>query len=153
MREAARIDLVHVPFRGAGPMLTEVIAGRVDLAVDNLPSSLGHIRDGRLRALAVTTERRSPSLPDVPTTREAGFPTVDAVAWFGIQAPAHTPRPVIDRLATEIRAAVHDPAVQAKIEEQGAEPVGDTPEQFQSFIDREIRRWGDLVRNKNISVD
>jgi tripartite-type tricarboxylate transporter receptor subunit TctC len=121
--------------------------------VDNLPSSLGHIRDGRLRALAVTTERRSPSLPDVPTTREAGFPTVDAVAWFGIQAPAQTPRPVIDRLATEIRAAVHDPAVQAKIEEQGAEPVGDTPEQFQSFIDREIRRWGDLVRNKNISVD
>ena len=153
LREAAGIDLVHVPFRGAGPMLTEVIAGRVDLAVDNLPSSLGHIRDGRLRALAVTTERRSPSLPDVPTTREAGFPTVDAVAWFGIQAPAQTPRPVIDRLATEIRAAVHDPAVQARIEEQGAEPVGDTPEQFQSFIDREIRRWGDLVRNKNISVD
>src|SRR4051794_344574 len=97
--------------------------------------------------------RSGPSLPDVPTTREAGFPMVDAVAWFGIEAPAHTPRAAIDRLATDMRAAVRDPAVQAKIEEQGAEPVGDTAEQFQSFIDREIRRWGDLVRNKNISVD
>src|SRR3954469_8760810 len=153
LREAAGMVLLHVPFRGAGPMLTEVIAGRVDLAVDNLPSSLAHIRDGRLRPLAVTSEKRAPTLPDTPTTREAGFPTVEAVAWFGIQVPAHTPRECIDRLATYIRAAVRDPAVQAKIEEQGAEPVGDTPEQFQSFIDREIRRWGDLVRNKNISVD
>src|SRR3954468_19521767 len=153
LREAAGIDLVHVPFRGAGPMLTEVIAGRVDLAVDNLPSSLGHIRDGRMRALAVTSEKRAPALPDTPTTREAGFPAVEAVAWFGIQVPARTPRPVIERLAAAIGAVVRDPAVRARIEEQGAEPVGDTPEQFQNFIDLEIRRWGDLVRNKNISVD
>src|SRR3954454_8108502 len=135
LREAAGIDLVHVPFRGAGPMLTEVIAGRVDLAVDNLPSSLSHIRDGRLRALAVTTERRSPALPEVPTTREAGFPAVDAVAWFGIQAPASMPRPVIEQLATAIQAVVREPAVRSKIEEQGAEPIGDTPAQFQTYID------------------
>ena len=134
-------------------MLTEVIAGRVDLAVDNLPSSLGHIRDGRLRALAVTTAQRSPALPAVPTTREAGFPAVDAVAWFGIQVPSRTPRPIIERLATEIRAVVQEPAVRAKIEEQGAEPVGDTPEEFQTFIGREIARWGEVIRRGDITVD
>jgi tripartite-type tricarboxylate transporter receptor subunit TctC len=153
LKEAAGIDLIHVPFRGSGPMLTEIIAGRVDLAVDNLPSSLGHIRDGRLRALAVTTERRAPALPEVPTTDEAGYPQVQAVAWFGIQAPAGTPRPVIQRLATEIQAALRDPAVRAKIEEQGAEPVGDTPEEFEAFIRREIARWGEVIRRANVTVD
>jgi tripartite-type tricarboxylate transporter receptor subunit TctC len=153
LKEAAGIDLIHVPFRGAGPMLTEVIAGRVDLAVDNLPSSLGHIQDNRLRALAVTTERRSPTLPDVPTTREAGFPQVDAVAWFGIQAPARTPPQVIQRLATELQTIVKEPAVRAKLAEQGAEPVGDTPEQFQDFIRREIARWGEVIRRANVTVD
>jgi tripartite-type tricarboxylate transporter receptor subunit TctC len=153
LKQAAGIDLVHVPFRGSGPMLTEVIAGRVDLAVDNLPSSLGHIRDGRLRALAVTTEKRAPALPDTPTTREAGFPAVDAVAWFGIQVPANTPKPVVERLAAAIQAVVRDPAVRAKIEEQGAEPVGDTPERFEAYIRREIARWGEVVRRANVSLD
>ena len=153
LREAAGIDLIHVPFRGSGPMLTEVIAGRVDLAVDNLPSSLGHIQDGRLRAIAVTTERRSPALPDVPTTREVGYPQVDAVAWFGIQVPARTPPRILERLAAEIQAVVKDPVVRAKIAEQGAEPVGDSPEQFQNFIRREITRWGEVIRRANVTVD
>lgn len=153
LKQATGIDMIHVPFRGSGPMLIDVIAGRVDIAVDNLPSSLGHIRDGRLRALAVTSERRSPALPEVPTTREAGFPAVDAVAWFGIQAPASMPRPVIEQLAAEIQAVVRDPAVRAKIEEQGAEPVGDTPAQFQAYIDREITRWAEVIRKANVTVD
>jgi tripartite-type tricarboxylate transporter receptor subunit TctC len=153
LAEAAGIDLIHVPFRGSAPMLTDVIAGRVDLAVDNLPSSLGHIRDGRLKALAVTTERRSSALPDVPTTREAGFPQVDAVAWFGIQAPARTPAPLLERLAGEIRAVVHDPAVRERIAEQGGEPVGNAPAEFEAFIRREIARWGEVIRRNNVAVD
>lgn len=153
LKQAAGIDLVHVPFRGSGPMLTEVIAGRVDLAVDNLPSSLGHIRDGRMRALAVTTEKRAPSLPDTPTTREAGFPAVDAVAWFGIQVPARTPKPVVERLAAEIQAVLRDPAVRAKIEEQGAEPVGDSPVEFEAYIKREIARWGEVVQRAKVVLD
>jgi tripartite-type tricarboxylate transporter receptor subunit TctC len=153
LKEAAGIDLIHVPFRGSGPMLTEVIAGRVDLAVDNLPSSLGHVRDGRLRALAVTTERRAPALPEVPTTAEAGYPQVQAMAWFGVQVPAGAPRPVVDRLAAEIQAAVRDPAVRAKVEEQGAEPVGGTPEEFEAFIRREIARWGEVIRRAKVTVD
>ena len=151
--EAAGIDLVHVPFRGSAPMLVEVMAGRVEIAVDNLPSALPHIREGRLRALAVTSEKRSAALPDVPTTREAGFPTVDAVAWFGLQAPARTPAPIIAKLSEAVQAVVKDPAVRARIEEQGADPIGDTPEQFQQFINREIARWGDVVRRANIQLD
>ncbi len=151
--EAAGVNLIHVPFRGSAPMLTDVIAGRVDLAVDNLPSSLAHIREGRLKALAVTTERRSSALPDVPTTREAGFPQVDAVAWFGVQAPAPTPAPILERLATEIRAVVHDPAVRERIAEQGGEPVGNTPAEFQAYIRREIARWSEVIRRNNVAVD
>lgn len=149
----AGIDLTHVPYRGAGPMITDAIAGRVDMAVDNLPSSLGHIKDGRLRALAVTSAERSPALPDVPTTTEAGQPGVQALAWFGIQAPARMSRPLVDRLATEIRAVLAEPATIAKVREQGAEPVGDTPAEFEAFIASEITRWGEVVRRAKVTVD
>ncbi|SDB61139.1 Bug family tripartite tricarboxylate transporter substrate binding protein [Belnapia rosea] len=152
-KQVAGINLVHVPFRGSGPMLTEVIAGRVDMAVDNLPSSLGHIRDNRVRALAVTTAERSPAVPDVPTTHEAGYPGLDATAWFGIQAPARMPPEVVQRLSQELQAIVRDPAVRAKIEEQGAQPVGDTPEQFAAHINQEIARWGEVIRKANIQLD
>jgi tripartite-type tricarboxylate transporter receptor subunit TctC len=153
LKEAAGIDLIHVPFRGSAPMLTEVIAGRVDIAVDNLPSSLNHIREGRLRGLAVTGERRSPALPEVPTTREAGFPAVDAVAWFGIQAPARMAGPAVERVAAEIRAVLGDPSVRERIAEQGADPVGDGPAPFEAFIRREIARWAEVIRKANVTVD
>ena len=153
LKETAGIDLIHVPFRGAAPMLTEVIAGRVDIAVDNLPSSLGHIREGRLRALAVTAEQRSPQLPEVPTTREAGFPAVDAVAWFGIQAPATLPPERVQRLSNEIAEILRDPRLRERIAEQGAEPGGGTPEAFQGFIRREIDRWTAVIRRAGVTVD
>lgn len=153
LQQEAGITLTHVPYRGAGPMLTDAIAGRMDLAVDNLPSALGHIRDNRLRALAVTGPERSPSLPDVPTVREAGFPALETFAWFGVQAPARTPRPVLDKLAAAIRAAVNEPAMKTKIAEQGAIPVGDTPAEFQTFIEAEITRWRDVIRRGNIRVE
>ncbi len=123
----AGIDMTHVPYRGAGPMLAEVIAGRIQVAVDNLPSAIGHIRDGRLRALAVTTATRTPALPDCPTTAEEGLPGVEATAWFGVQAPARTPKPIIDRLATELDAVVKAPETQSKLAELGGMPPGLTP--------------------------
>ncbi|WP_372622985.1 Bug family tripartite tricarboxylate transporter substrate binding protein [Falsiroseomonas sp.] len=153
LKQAAGIDLIHVPFRGSAPMITEILAGRVDMAVDNLPSSLPHIREGRMKALAVTSEQRVPALPNVPTTREAGFPQVDASAWFGIQAPARTPQPVLDKLAQELQAVLQDPAVREKIAAQGGEPVGDSPQQFQAFIDREIARWDEVIKRGNVTVD
>jgi tripartite-type tricarboxylate transporter receptor subunit TctC len=153
LKAAAGIDLIHVPYRGSGPMLIDAIAGRVDLAIDNLPSSIGHINGGRLRAIAVTSPQRSPSLLDVPTVREAGLPGVETVAWFGVQAPARTPRPIIDKLAEAIRTIVNEPTSRARIAEQGGEPVGDSPEAFQQLIDAEIQRWTAVIRQANVRVD
>jgi tripartite-type tricarboxylate transporter receptor subunit TctC len=155
----AGIDLIHVPFRGAGPMLAEVIAGRVEVAVDNLPSAIGHIREGRLRALAVTTRTRSPALPEVPTTAEQGLPGVEATAWFGLQAPARTPRPIIDRLGAEVNAVVQDPAVWPKLADLGGMKPdltpegGTTPAAFEAFIRAEIARWAEVVRRSGATVD
>lgn len=153
LKGASGIDLIHVPYRGSGPMLIDAIAGRLDLAIDNLPSSIGHINGGRLRAIAVTSPQRSPSLPDVPTVREAGLPGVETVAWFGVQAPARTPRPIIDKLASAINTIVNEPVSRARIAEQGGEPVGDKPEEFQRLIDAEIKRWTDVIRQANVRVD
>jgi tripartite-type tricarboxylate transporter receptor subunit TctC len=159
LKQAAGIDMTHVPFRGAGPMLQEIIAGRVEVGVDNLPSVIGHLREGRLRPLAVTTSTRTPALPNVPTTAEAGFPAVEATAWFGVTAPARTPREIVDRLSREINACLADPAVWSKLEELGGMKPGltpdglSTPETFQRFIDAEIVKWAEVVRRGNITVD
>jgi tripartite-type tricarboxylate transporter receptor subunit TctC len=140
-------------------MLQEVIAGRIEVAVDNMPSVIGHLRDGRLRPLAVTTKTRSPALPDVPSTTEAGFPDVEATAWFGLQVPARTPRPIIDRLGAEIDAIVKEPATRAKITDLGGLPPGLTPDggttpaAFEAFIKAEIAKWGEVVRKSGATVE
>jgi tripartite-type tricarboxylate transporter receptor subunit TctC len=159
LKQAAGIDMTHVPFRGAGPMLQEIIAGRVEVGVDNLPSVIGHLREGRLRPLAVTTATRSPALPDVPTCAEAGFPAVEATAWFGVTAPARTPAPVVDQLSRAINACLADPAVWSRLEDLGGQKPGltpdtlSTPATFQAFIDAEIVKWAEVVRRGNITVD
>lgn len=155
----AGIDLLHVPFRGAGPMLQEVITGRIEVAVDNLPSVIGHLREGRLRPLAMTTATRSPALPDVPTTAEAGFPRVEATAWFGLQAPARIPRPIVDRLSTEMNAIIKEPETARRLAELGGmtpdlTPDGGTsPEGFSRFVQGEIEKWGEVVRRANVRVE
>jgi tripartite-type tricarboxylate transporter receptor subunit TctC len=155
----AGVDIVHVPFRGAGPMLVEAVAGRLEAGCDNMPSCLGHVRDGRLRALAVTSARRSPALPDVPTLAEAGIPDFEATAWFGLQAPARTPRPIIERMGREIDAITRDPAYIARIRELGGSPPdltpegGSTPEAFEGFIRDEITRWAEVVRVSGAQLD
>jgi tripartite-type tricarboxylate transporter receptor subunit TctC len=152
-------DMAHVPFRGAGPMLVEAVAGRLDAGCDNMPSCIGHIRDGRLRALAVSGARRSPSLPDVPTLAEAGVPDFEATAWFGVQAPARTPRPIIERLGAELDAIARDPGYRARIAELGGDPPGLTPEggttpaAFEAFIRAEIAKWAEVVRVSGAKVD
>jgi tripartite-type tricarboxylate transporter receptor subunit TctC len=159
LKLAANLDLTHVPFRGAGPMLQEIIAGRIEVGVDNLPSVIGHLREGRLRPLAVTTATRSPQLPDVPTTAEAGFPTVEATAWFGVVAPARTPRPVIARLNREIEAILADPAIWGRMADLGgmradlAPGGGSTPEAFDAFIRAEVAKWSEVVRRSGATVD
>jgi len=159
LKSVAGIEMTHVPFRGSGPMLQEVIAGRVEVAVDNLPSVIGHVRDGRVRALAVTTRERSAALPEVPTTQEAGFGGVEATAWFGVQVPARTPRPIIDRLGTEIDAVVKEPQTAQRIADLGGlkpglTPDGGTsPETFEAFIRAEIVKWGEVVRRSGATAE
>jgi tripartite-type tricarboxylate transporter receptor subunit TctC len=159
LKTVAGIDMTHVPFRGSGPMLQEVIAGRIEVAVDNLPSVIGHVRDGRLRPLAVTARERSPALPDVPTTAEAGFPEVEATAWFGVQAPARTPRPIIERLGAEIDAVVKEPETARRIAELGGMKPGLTPDggttpaAFEAFIREEIAKWAEVVRRSGATAE
>jgi tripartite-type tricarboxylate transporter receptor subunit TctC len=159
LKLAANLELTHVPFRGAGPMLQEIIAGRIEVGVDNLPSVIGHLREGRLRPLAVTTATRSPQLPDVPTTAEAGFPSVEATAWFGVVAPARTPRPAIERLNREIEAILGDAAIWRRMADLGgmrADLVaggGSTPESFDAFIRAEVAKWSEVVRRSGATVD
>lgn len=155
----AGVDLTHVPFRGAGPMLVEAVAARLEAGCDNMPSCIGHIRDGRLRALAVSSAKRSAALPDVPTLAEAGIPDFEATAWFGIQAPARTPRPIVERVGAELDAITRDPAYLARIRELGGAPPdlteagGTTPAAFETFIAAEIRRWAEVVKVSGAQVD
>jgi tripartite-type tricarboxylate transporter receptor subunit TctC len=153
------IRLQHVPYRGSGPMLTELVAGRIELGMDNIPSALGFIRNGQIRALAVTSRERSAVLPEVPTLHEAGIADFDAVSWFGVQAPAAVPAPVIARMGREIDAVVRDPAWVAKMREFAAEPPrltpegGTTPEAFAAFIREEIARWAEVARVSGMAVE
>ena len=159
LKSVAGIQMTHVPFRGAGPMIQEIIAGRVEVGVDNLPSVIGHLREGRLRPLAMTTATRSPALPNCPTTAEEGLPGVEATAWFGLQAPARTPREIVQRLGAEMDAVVKDPAVWARLEDLGGmkpelTPDGGTsPEGFDRFIRAEIAKWAEVVRISGATVD
>ncbi|MCQ4158632.1 tripartite tricarboxylate transporter substrate binding protein [Roseomonas sp. GC11] len=152
------IDVTHVPYRGSGPMLTELVAGRIQTAMDNIPSALNFVREGQIRALAVTSRARVALLPDVPTLIECGLADFDATAWFGVQAPAATPAPVITKLGAAMNAVVGSAEWAERIAAFAAQPPaltpqgGSTPEAFASFIAQEITRWADVARAGNISV-
>jgi tripartite-type tricarboxylate transporter receptor subunit TctC len=145
--------LHHIPYKGATPALTDIIAGTVPLGFFNLPPAIGHIHSGKVRALAVTTAERWPALPDVPTVAEAGVPGFETVAWFGLLAPAATPRPVIDRLAGEIRKIVAMPEVKARIEATGAKEVGSTPDEFAKRIHDDVAKWKRVAGAANVHLD
>ena len=147
------IDLLHVPFRGTGGVIPELLAGRIQVAVDNLPSYLPHIAERRVRLVAVTSAERWFAVPETPTVAESGVPGFEAVAWFGVQAPARTPRPILERLSQAIQAAVRDGAVGAKLREIGSEPVGSTPEVFDRFIAAENEKWREVVRVSGARLD
>ena len=159
LKVRSSIAVTHVPFRGAGPMLVEAMAGRLDAGCDNMPSCIGHIRDGRLRPLAVTTATRSAALPEVPTVAESGLPGFEATSWFGIQAPARTPTPIVALLGDAIDAVTKEPGYRARLLELGAmlpglRPDGGTsPEAFTAFTRREIEKWAEAVRISGATVD
>ncbi|MDB5752446.1 MAG: hypothetical protein JWP65_2867 [Ramlibacter sp.] len=149
----AKVDMIHVPYKGSAPAVTDLVGGQIDLMFDNMPSAIQHVRSGRLKALAVTTAKRSPELPDVPTIAEAGVPGYEATSWFGMFAPAATPAPIVARLNAALVKALADPEVKKKFAEQGAEALGETPAQFASFIRAETAKWSQVVKASGASVD
>ena len=146
-------DLVHVPYRGSGPAGQDLIAGTVQAMFDSVPASAGAVRDGRLRALGVTTRNRIAPFPDLPTIAEAGVPGYEISTWYGIWAPARTPPAIITRLQQAVASAARNPETRARFDALGAEPVADSAEDYARFVRAEYDRWGKLVRDARIKLD
>jgi tripartite-type tricarboxylate transporter receptor subunit TctC len=141
---------VHVPYKGAGPALTDTIAGQVQFMIATMPAAASHIRGGKLRALGVSGNQRSPAFADLPTIAEAGVPGYEYTTWYGILAPAHTPKPVVDRLLGAIHKSLADPALREKLQQNGMEPETNDPQQFMALLKQDIARWGKIIRAAGI---
>jgi len=152
-KSMAGIDVVHVPFKGSGQALIDVVAGRVSMIFDNMPSALPHIKGGKLRALGVTGSKRSGALPDVPTIAEAGLAGYESLSWSGFAVPAGTSKDVVQRLNRETAAILASSDMKQKLAEQGADAVGGAPEVFAEHVRREREKWSRLVRERNIVVN
>ena len=144
------IDMLHVPYKGAAPAVADILAGHVKLGFHNMPDVVPHLRSGGLRAIAVTAGKRAAALPDVPTIAESGVPGYAAEVWFGVFAPAGTPRQVLDRLHAEISRALTDPEIRGKLEALGNEVSGIGPEPFAAYVKTEVSRWADIVKKANV---
>ena len=145
LKAMAQVDILHIPYKGAGPMLIDLIGGQLQMGFDNLPSSIGHIRSGKIRAIAVTTLKRFPGAPEIPTMNESGLPGYEVSAWFGLLAPAHTPRTVIDALYSNIAAILKQPGMGKQLLDLGAEPGGNTPEAYARQIAEDVEKWRKVV--------
>lgn len=151
--EMAALKMVHVPYKGAGPGVVGVIAGHVPLMTPTIFAALGHVRDGRLRGLGVTGAKRASGAPDIPTIAEAGVPGYEASNWFGVSAPAGTPREIVNRIYSDIARALQQPDVKGRLSADGAEPVGSTPDEFAAYIRAETEKWAKVVRNAGIQPE
>ena len=149
----AGVSLLHVPYKGSGPLTVDLLAGQVTLSFDTITPVLAQIRAGKLRALAVTTARRSSALPDVPTLDEAGFKGFDIGTWFGVLAPAATPKDVASRLSGLMIKIIHSPEFGKRMQEIGAEPIGNTPEQMARLIHEETLKFAKLVKDAKVVID
>lgn len=147
------VSINHVPYKGSGPALIDLVGGHVSVMWDNMPSSMPHIKSTRLRAIAVTTATRYPELSEVPTIAESGVPGYEASSWFGVVAPAATPREIVARLNTEINKALNLPDMRERFAQQGAIPAPGTPEDFGNWIRSEIAKWAKVVKASGAKVD
>jgi len=150
---ATGIKLIHVPYKGVNLAMNGVLANEVHLVFIGVPVPAPHIKAGKLRALAVLARERSPLLPEVPTADEAGLPNFDVTTWYGIMAPAGTPRPIITRLNAEFVKIMHAPDLKERLAAMGTDVMTSTPEEFAAYLKREIAKWGDVIRNANLRAD
>jgi tripartite-type tricarboxylate transporter receptor subunit TctC len=144
------LKIVHVPYKGQGTALIDAVAGHVHLMMSNILSALPHVKRGRLRALGVTTLKRARVVPDIPTVAENGVPGYEVVQWYGVLAPAATPREVITKVHAAVVRVLQDPAIQAHFVNDGGEPIGGTPEEFAAVIRADLAKWGKVVRERGI---
>jgi tripartite-type tricarboxylate transporter receptor subunit TctC len=153
LNQMAGIDLQHVPYKGSGQAVIDVVGGQIQLMFSGMSSVMPHIKAGRLRPLAVTGAKRSPAAPDVPTIAESGFPGFAATAWYGVLAPAKTPKPIVKRLHDEVLHALAQPDVKQRLESVGFEIVGGTPDEFGAYIKTEIKKWEKVVKASGAKPD
>ncbi len=153
LEQQGAIKMVHVPYKGTGPALQDLLGGQVDLTFGTAPPFMPHIASGKLRVLAVTGKQRLPSLPDVPTTAEAGYPKVDATSWFAVFAPAGVSKAVVDKLTADIRTVVQSPTFQQKAQEQGATADYQTPAQLGDKVRADLANWATVVKTSKIEAE
>ena len=150
----ASIDLIHVPYKGGGPALADTLGGQVPLLIVSMPAAMSHVRAGKLRALAVTTLKRSPGAPEIPTVAEAlKIPDYEVDSWYAMFAPAKTSSAIVARMNKQIVQAIQLPAVRQKLLEQGGDPVGSTPEELDRVVKSELRKWAEVIRDAHIKLD
>jgi tripartite-type tricarboxylate transporter receptor subunit TctC len=153
LQRAANVKFLHIPYKGASQASTDLMGGQVQLYMSSVPSALGQIKGGRLRALAVTSSQRLVDLPDVPTIAESGFKDFESSTWFGLLTRAGTPEPILSRVNSEVGRALQIAEVRQKIANEGAEVLGGRPEQFADLMKREIEKWGHVVRASGVKVE
>ena len=153
-QQAAGVNLVHAPYRGAGPMVTDALGGHIDLAIGSAAVITPQVRAGKLRGLVVTSAKRTAGMPDVPTLTEQGYPNLEAYAWWGLYAPAGTPKPILDRFHSEAVKVFQSPDVKQQLEGQlGMQIVAGTPEEMRVFVDGEMAKWGKIIREHGIKLE
>jgi tripartite-type tricarboxylate transporter receptor subunit TctC len=152
-KSLAKVDITHVPYKGSGPALTDLIGGRVQMMFANMPGTIQHVHAGRIKVIAVTDEKRSSVLPDVPTIAEAGVPGYRATGWFGIMAPAGTPREVVEKLNAEFNKALRTPELVEFMKNEGAELGGGTPQDFRAHLRSEVDRWAAVIKGAGIKAN
>jgi tripartite-type tricarboxylate transporter receptor subunit TctC len=152
-KNEARLDLVHVPYKGTGNAMADLLAGQVVLMFDQPVSSLPHVQAGKLKVLGITSLKRFQTLPEIPTVAEQGLPGFEAISWAGVCAPGGTPRPIVDRLYNEIAKVLKVPEIRDRLLRDGIEPVGSTPEQFLQHTRSEAAKWGKVVRDARVKVE